>query len=82
MSAQPTLIDDLNEWDKLRRNHHCRILIAAMIRQKSTMRNQWIVERPCRGYSSGTWENVSAYLRSKQAGKLQYLDVIITRCKD
>jgi hypothetical protein len=78
MSAQPTLIDDLNEWDKLRRNHQCRILIAAMIRQKSTMRNQCIVERPCLGDSSGTCGNVIAYHRSKQAGKLLQLDAEIT----
>jgi REP element-mobilizing transposase RayT len=82
MSKKLKLIDQLNEWEKLRRNDPRKIIIAAMIRYKTTMTNQWLAERLQLGDSTSVSRFVNSFLRSKEAAKMKQLYEEITRCKD
>ncbi len=82
MCEKLNLIEQLNEWEKLRRNDPRKIMIAAMIRYKTTMTNQWLAKRLRLGDSTSASRLVNAFLRSKEASKMKQLYEEITRCKD
>jgi hypothetical protein len=76
------LIDQWNDWEKLRRNDPRKVMIAAMIRYKTTMTNQWLTERLRLGDSTSASRFVNAFLRSKEASEMKLLYEENTRCKD
>jgi hypothetical protein len=82
MCEKLNLIDQLNEWEKLRRNDSRKITIAAMSRYKTTMTNQWLAERLRLGDSTSASRLVNAFLQSKEANKMKQLYEEMTRCKD
>ncbi len=80
--AKLSLIDQWNDWEKLRRNDPTNFIIAAMIRYKTTMTNQWLTERLRLGDSTSASRFVNAFLRSKEASEMKLLYEENTRCKD
>ena len=84
MCEKLNLIDQLNEWEKLRRNDSRKITIAATIRYKTTMTIQWLAERLRLGDSTSASRLVNEMhsCAAKNASKMKQLYEEMTRCKD